>query len=101
MTQMIEHVIALAVHYTRLDDRVVEARRAHDLFRRPLRLVIRRTTLRPRAQKTHQHDLLDARAPGSFDDVARRGDVNARVSLCAEFAIDTGAVSDRATAREC
>ena len=32
---------------------------AHDLFRFPLLLVVRRTALRPRAQETQQHDSLD------------------------------------------
>src|ERR1043165_1289237 len=89
---MIQHVIAAAVDHTSLDDRVVEARFAHDLFRCPLRLVIRGTALRPRAQEAHQHDLPDSGAPRSLDDIPRPCHVNALVTLLADLAIDTGAV---------
>ena len=43
----------------RFEHSVIEAGVAHDLFRFPLRLVVRRTALRPRAQETQQHDSLD------------------------------------------
>src|SRR5689334_7060047 len=98
---MIEHVVAATVHDAGFDDRVIQTRLAHDLFRRPLRLVIHRTTVRSRTQKTHKYDLLDTRAPRSFDDVARGCDVNTRESLLAECAVDARAVRHCVTTTEC
>jgi hypothetical protein len=57
--------------------------------------VIRRTTVRARTQEKKQHDLFDACAFCSFNDVPRAFDVDAFVSLIADLAVDPGAVSDR------
>src|SRR5688572_19279753 len=91
---MIEHVIAAAVNHAGFDDRVIKTGVAHDLFRSPFRLVIRGTTVRPRAEKTCEHDLFDSRTPRRLDYVSRAVDVNARVGLFASFSIDARAMRD-------
>jgi hypothetical protein len=54
--------------------------------------VIRRAAIRPRPQKAHQHDLLDARSLRGFNDIKRAFNVNALVSVIAKLTIDAGAV---------
>src|SRR6185436_9636152 len=100
MAQMIKHVIAETVDHAGFDDCVVESGVAHDLFRFPLRLVIRRTTICSRTQETNQHDLLNTRGFRSFDNVACAIDVNPLVSLTAKLTIDTRTVSNNLAVSE-
>src|ERR1700721_494443 len=97
---MVEHVVAASVDHAGLYDRVVEARVADDLFGGRLRLVIRRAAIRTRAQKTHQRNPAHTGAFRRFHHIARSFDVNFRVGLFAEFAIDAGAVGDGITSGE-
>src|SRR6185436_16264332 len=100
MAQMIKHVIAETVDHAGFDDRVVESGVAHDLFRFPLRLVIRRTTICSCPQETNQDDLLNPGGFGSFDNVTSAINMNTLVSLTANLTIDARTVSNRLTVSE-
>src|SRR6185369_18088031 len=91
-------MIATAVNYSGFEHSVIKTGVAHDLFRFPLRLVIRRTAVWTRAQETHQHDSLHAGRFGRQDHVSRSLQMNAFVSLVTDLAIDTGAVGHCITA---
>src|SRR5262245_45694997 len=100
MAQVIEHVIAETVNHPGLDDCVVESGVAHDLFRFPLRLVIRRTAVCSRTQETNQHDLLNTSGFSRIDNVAGSFDVYALIGLISNLTIDAGTMSDDFTVAE-
>src|ERR1041385_1007673 len=100
MAQVIEHVIAQTVDHAGFDDRVVESGVAHDLFRFPLRLVIRRTTICSCTQETDQYDLFNTCGFGSFDDVPSAVNVNTLISLAATLTIDARTMSNSLTVSE-
>src|ERR1041385_3541894 len=93
---MAQQVIAATVDHARLQHRVIESGVAHDLFSRPLRFVIWRTAVRPRAQKTRQYDLLNAGTFGGLDNILCSLNVDAFVSLIAKLAIDARTMCDYA-----
>src|SRR5207245_4279802 len=99
--QVIEQMIAPAIDDAGFEDGVVQAGVAYDLFGQPLRFVIARSAVRPRAQEAHQRDFPDAGAAGRVDDRLRALDVDPPVGLPAYLAIDPGAVGYGVAAFEC
>ena len=92
--QVLEQVIAVPEQHAGLEDRVVEAGRAHDLLGRPLGFVVRAAAARPRAEEAHVHQFSHTGAARRRDHRRGPGDVDARVGLSADLPVDAGAMRD-------
>jgi len=93
-TQVVEHVVAVSVYHSCLENCVRDAGVADEFFGCPLRFVIGRSTIRARSQETEQHDLANTASPSRLYDIGRALDMETLVSLRAQFAIDAGQVGN-------
>src|SRR5690242_17740566 len=95
MTEVIQHVIALAINHAGFDDRIVQSRTANDFLGRPLGFVVRRITMWPRSEKAKKQNLLDRRFACGVYNILCPLNVNSLICLFADRAINSRTVSNR------